>query len=78
MFSYKKYPDYKYISKINNIFYCSLIDKEYNNKKINENKNFKNTFKLKEIYQQKSFCELKRNILLETNQWFFNNIYNYI
>ena len=77
MFSYKKYPDYKYISKINNIFYCSLIDKEYNNKKINENKNFKNTFKLKEIYQQKSFCELKRNILLEANQWFFNNIYNY-
>jgi len=78
LFSYEKYSDYKYISQINNIFNSSLINKDNNNfdKIIDKNKNCKNTFKLKESYQQKSFCELKRNILLETNKWSFTNIYN--
>ena len=61
--------NYNYLNKIKDNKFDSL--KEYNNK-------YNNTFnnKLKNLFAKRPYNSPKQNLLINLNEWYFNNIYN--
>lgn len=67
-----------FIYENHNLFDPLIINEEYNSLVNNiNNKIINETFKLKKSYIQYPYCILKRNAIINYNEWNFKNLYNY-